>query len=218
LIETQLRLEGIGIDAAGQLVPIPDDEPIEIPRLYVAQHAGGYSRFYRADLDPRIRVRLAALATETIFYDQGLVEMILADQASSGGIWVGASYVIVSPPAREECPDVVCLGEAERDALARFDRELLSIQRPIFAIVVGGQIASTCVSTRESGEAAEAWVQTAPSFRRQGFARQVTAAWAHDVLTRGKVAFYSHRHDNLASRKVAECLGMTRFVDAVGYL
>ena len=79
-------------------------------------------------------------------------------------------------------------------------------------MIVEGEIVSTCESSRENGEAAEAWVRTLPPFRGRGFARQVTAAWAMHAHTRGKLPFYSHREDNLASRAVARGLGLDEFI------
>ena len=58
---------------------------------------------------------------------------------------------------------------------------------------------------------------TLPEFRRRGYARQVTAAWAHDIQQQDKVPFYSHRLSNLASQAVARSLGLIPFQTAVAY-
>ena len=39
---------------------------------------------------------------------------------------------------------------------------------------------------------------------RRGLAKQVTAAWAAHAWAQGKLPFYSHRMDNLASEGVAQ--------------
>jgi len=70
----------------------------------------------------------------------------------------------------------------------------------------------------ENETAAEAWVQTLPEFRRRGYARQVTAAWAHDLLQIGKIPFYSHSMGNVASQGVARSLKLIPFVDSVSYM
>jgi predicted GNAT family acetyltransferase len=89
--------------------------------------------------------------------------------------------------------------------------------KTVYGIVVAGRIVASCGSVRENGKSAEAWVITEPEFRRRGYARQVTAAWAHDLRRQGKVAFYSHTQDNIASRAVARSLGLIQFAEAVAY-
>jgi hypothetical protein len=44
-----------------------------------------------------------------------------------------------------------------------------------------------------------------------------TAAWAHDLLPLGKIPFYGHNADNLASQGVARSLRLLPFIDGVGY-
>ncbi len=218
LIRLQLALEGITFDAAGRLVRLPAADAEEIPRLYVARHAAGIERFYRTDLPDVVYRRLAALPPEVAFTNLELIKAILRDDAPCVDVWQGTSYVFPSLPTPANFPNVVRLCAADRERIARFDHDLLRFRSPIYAILVDGEIAATCVSARENATAAEAWVQTAPAFRRRGFARQVTAAWGHDVLAAGKVAFYSHRWDNYPSRGVATSLGLRPFVDGVGYL
>jgi predicted GNAT family acetyltransferase len=74
-----------------------------------------------------------------------------------------------------------------------------------------------CVSSRENEVAAEAWVETRPEHRRRGLARQVTAAWGHDLRRRGKIPFYSHRLENSASQAVARSLGLRQWKTEVAY-
>jgi predicted GNAT family acetyltransferase len=112
----------------------------------------------------------------------------------------------------------VVVDNNHRLALENFDRDVLSDARPIYAVLVDGEIASTCVSAREDSDSAEAWVQTASPFRRRGLARQVTAAWGHHALRAGKTAFYSHAATNAASRGLAASLDLAWLLDAVGYL
>lgn len=66
-------------------------------------------------------------------------------------------------------------------------------------------------------QAGEAWVRTLPQFRLRGYARQVTAAWASDLLERGKTAFYSHAIENTASGAVASSLGLNEFITGIAY-
>jgi hypothetical protein len=216
-VEIQLALEGIGLDARQQLVRIPAAVAEEIPRLYICRLSTGWSRYYRSDLPDSIVEDLERLTDEACFEQQSTVRCILDRQASCFDVWTGTSYTFPTVPTTP-APDVSRLEEADRPLAVAFDPDLAVFRAPIWAVLVDGRVVSTCVSAREDEVAAEAWVQTAPECRRRGLARQVTAAWARDVVGRGKTAFYSHRRENLASRGVAVSLGLRPFVDAVGYL
>lgn len=78
----------------------------------------------------------------------------------------------------------------------------------VYVIEQQGSIASACVSARENERCGEAWVFTAPEFRHQGYAQKVVRAWAGSLMEAGKVPFYSHRIDNLASANLAGKLGL----------
>ncbi len=218
LIELQLALEGIGFDPRGRLIRIAAAATEEIPRLSVCHYSGAWTRFYRADVPQDIVDDLDKLSDLTCFENPDQVRRVLARQSLSLDVWIGTSYVFPAAPPIAACPDVTRLEAVDRPMATGLDSDLPSSERPVFAIVVDGRIVATCVSARENEVAAEAWVQTSPDYRRRGLARQVTAAWARDVVTQGKIAFYSHRRDNLASRGVAASLGLTRFVDGAGYL
>jgi predicted GNAT family acetyltransferase len=56
-------------------------------------------------------------------------------------------------------------------------------------------------------------VLTAPEQRGQGLALQVVSAWASSVLRDGKIPFYSHAVENIASYKVAVKLGLVHLFD-----
>jgi RimJ/RimL family protein N-acetyltransferase len=83
----------------------------------------------------------------------------------------------------------------------------------VHVIEQNGKIISACVSSRENEAAAESWVFTAPEHRRQGLALQVVTAWAGSVLRNGKIPFYSHAFENIASSKVAEKLRLIHLFD-----
>ena len=83
----------------------------------------------------------------------------------------------------------------------------------VFAIENNGKIISACVSSRQNEKAAESWVLTAPEHRGQGLALQVVTAWAGSVLQDGKIPFYSHAVENIASYKVADKLRLVHLFD-----
>jgi hypothetical protein len=203
LIVAQLRLECKGV-SEGLLVRIPGPDPDDIPRCLVLRHGGGYRVLFRHDLARHIREQIAMLPPEVVFGDRPTIGAILAEDAPVESIWVGRSYIFPGAPSPAHYPDAVRL---ERGSGAR----------PVYTIRIGGEIVASCESVREDHTAAEAWVQTSPEFRRRGYARQVTAAWAADLLRLGKTPFYSHNMDNLASQGVARSLRLIPFIDGVGY-
>jgi hypothetical protein len=204
LIEAQLRLERKGVNAEGLLVRIPGSDPDDIPRCLVLRHSNGYRVLFRHDLAHHIREQIAALPPEVVFGDHQAISAVLANDAAVGTIWAGRSYIFPSAPAPAEYPDTIRLVSADG-------------ARSPYVVRIAGQIVASCESVREDDTAAEAWVQTLLEFRRRGYARQVTAAWAHDLLQIGKIPFYSHRMGNLASQGVARSLQLIPFIDGVGY-
>lgn len=78
----------------------------------------------------------------------------------------------------------------------------------VHAIERDGRIVSACVSAKENDRCGEAWVYTDPEYRHQGFAPKVVSSWAGDMMQAGKVPFYSHKFDNLASAQLAKRLGL----------
>jgi hypothetical protein len=218
LLLLQLEAERIGVVAGATLVRLPGERPDGIPRFYVAELAGGIARYYRDDVPAGTRAELAALPAECARDDHAAVQRILAQDAPCTNIWAGVSYYLpdgVVGPA--EYPDVVALDCSRRAEIERFDPEMTSFGWPVYVVRRDGQIVATCVSTRETERAGEAWVQTTPAHRGQGYARQVTAAWGDALRKEGKVAFYSHALDNAASAGVARTLRLAPYLRDVGY-
>jgi predicted GNAT family acetyltransferase len=60
-------------------------------------------------------------------------------------------------------------------------------------------------------------VETRPGYRRRGYGRQVTTAWAAWQVRQDRIAFYSHLHNNGASRALAHSMGVMHILDIVGY-
>lgn len=76
----------------------------------------------------------------------------------------------------------------------------------VHAIEQAGKTVSACVSAKENNRCGEAWVYTDPEHRHQGLARKVVSAWAASLFTEGKVPFYSHKIQNIASAHLAKQL------------
>ncbi len=214
----QLALECIGPDADGLLVRIPGPNPDEIARYYVFRHADGYSSFSRHDVPRAIRHQLIEVGPERAFSYPASIQRILSQENTCKDVQFFKSYVFPAGRPIHEYTGAVRLDESHRAMIAEYDLKLDFATVAVFAIIVDGHIASSCQSSREHDLAGEAWVRTRPAFRRSGCARQVTAAWANHLRQQGKIAFYSHELNNVASEGVAASLGLEQFATVATYL
>jgi hypothetical protein len=82
---------------------------------------------------------------------------------------------------------------------------------PIMAVIEDGYPVSVCFCARSGETAAEAGLETAPSFRRRGFAARVTAAWASAIRGSGRIPLYSTSWSNAGSLGVARKLGLVQY-------
>jgi len=212
-----MTLDGICFTSDGFLKPLPGCVPDKIQRLYLAQHDNGFLQCFREDLPTHIRQRLSQFHPEHILNDPETIRTLLAEDAPCEEIWQGKSYLFPNTLTPENFPDVIQLDATHQSQFEQFSPgEALSLW-PMYAIIANGRIVSTCQSSQENTTAAEAWVRTLPDFRRCGYARQVTAAWAYQLQQRGIIPFYSHRWDNTASEAVARSLQLSLYVTEVGY-
>jgi predicted GNAT family acetyltransferase len=80
------------------------------------------------------------------------------------------------------------------------------------------QVVCRAISVRQNAECAEVYVETHPNFRRRGYGRQTVAAWAHDILSSGRVPFYSYHLSNNSSANLARSLGVVWYADLVAFV
>jgi len=200
LFALQLELECTRIHHGTRLVPFPCPNPDPPSRVVVVRFHDRPVVFLRDDVGETVADRILASPPEDM---ERAVERA-CEFMDLDVEWAGATYVATTP----------------------LDGALTTgvVQRPLeegasdrsFAILDGDTVLSGCSSSRENDSAAEAWVWTDESARRQGHGRRCVAAWVNDALGRGKVPFYSHAHDNLASRQLARSLGLVCVFDACG--
>lgn len=82
-----------------------------------------------------------------------------------------------------------------------------------FTVYEQGRPLSTCLAFRNWGEIWEiGGVYTPMAQRRKGYARLVVETALHALLTRGRIPRYQVLESNTASIKLAESLGLQRFV------
>jgi hypothetical protein len=86
-----------------------------------------------------------------------------------------------------------------------------------WVVEVEEQVVCRATIVRQNTSCAEAYVETQPVYQRRGYGRQVTAAWAHDILRSGRVPFYSYLLANSASAALAKSLRVEWYADVVGY-
>jgi GNAT superfamily N-acetyltransferase len=114
--------------------------------------------------------------------------------------------------------------EMDTSAVTCYPREHPKIQAfgfsgladEVYAAERDGAICAACVSVRQNHECAEAWVFTAPEHRHRGLGQWVVTAWAKRVLRSGRVPFYSHRMENVASASLARKLRLMPVFEEIG--
>ena len=206
LIEAQFEIERIGFDEQGLLVRAPGPSPDDLARVYVFQHRGGHTLYFRHDVPPGIRQRISDLGPGKVFRNQEIVKALLAYHGPCDDVFRRQTYLFPGTIGPSQFPDAVCLTEAHRPLIEQYHPGMNVTERVAYAVIRDEMIVSTCLSIRENERAGEAYTYTVPKYRRQGYGRQVTAAWGHHLKRQGKIAFYGHALENVASRCIAQSL------------
>lgn len=201
LFDLQLELECTRILRGTRLSPFACPNPDPLSRVVLVRFRDRPMIFVRDDVEDTIADRFAMSSPKdierAISHIRGLVDLDLT--------WSGSTYV-----ATTRFDATTTAGVIERSAEdGGGDRS--------FVILDGDTVVSGCSSSRQNSVAAEAWVWTDERVRRRGHGRRCVAAWASDLLRRGTVPFYSHAHDNEASRQLARNLSLTWVFDVYGF-
>lgn len=221
LIKMQLRLECVGFDAADRLIRIPGPDPDDIGRVYAYRHAAGYTLCVRADVSAATYAVLEDLGARAVFEDARGVRRVLAQDETCEDVSHWRTYCLTDP-VPELYTGVVTLTEEYRPQMDAYHPGMVLGERPVYAVLVDGSdgipaIAATCASIRENDEVAETYVFTRPEWRRRGYGRKVTAAWAAGVLSRGKVPLYSHLVSNTPSARLVSSVPAVFCFEGVVY-
>lgn len=198
LVDLKLAME-FGIAPIGNTLPEPATNDEGQPRLLVSQFGDQYATYFRHDLPNGVRVQLQGLDPDVLMRDEARVTSILEHDAPVSKVYRIRWYTIQRMPEPTEYPDVTFVDGQ-------------------YVVLVDGTVAAWARTDRDAAHAAEVEIATEAAFRRRGYARQVTAAWAAHVLAAGKVAFYSHLSANAQSQAVASSLGLIHLSDEVEYL
>jgi GNAT superfamily N-acetyltransferase len=207
-------------DAEGNLDRINEPNGAPAPRLFVGRTVDGVVRRFRHDVALDTRRALDTALHEAHLERHGLdsrmdpapYEAILGQVAPVKGAAEGPAFLF--PDDIPASTDTVRIGHDNAQLLrAYLESWLPDVDRgvPMFAVVIDGHAVAVCASVRQTAEADEAGVDTAPSFRGRGFAGRVVAAWARTIRSDGRIPLYSTSWTNEASRAVARKLGLAHF-------
>jgi len=198
----QMGLEGkglVGEQTIRQVQVVPDEE---LPLMLLAQLADQklvayYSELLSSDVQAQLSSYVSAIEFPAI---DPMLSVLKSNNLRSD---TGHYKTYLFPPQTATNPEVTCLSKQDpRIQTFGFD----GFTEQVYAIERDSRIVSACVSVREDKSCGEAWVYTDPAYRRQGLAKKVASAWAHSLIRIGKVPFYSHKIDNVASASLAGAL------------
>jgi len=205
-LRLQLRLEGKEIikdDLLRQVEIVPDEE---VPWILIARLADeNLVAYFDEALPVKVREELTKQVSDFTFPNIELLSALLENKNISFEIGHYKTYILP-----EEC------AAFKDEGVTYFSRHDPKVQafgfdgfaESVFAIEQDGKIVSACVSTRENDFCGEAWVYTDEDYRHRGFAQKVVNTWAASLLIAGKVPFYSHKIQNIASATLAKRLGL----------
>jgi hypothetical protein len=203
-LHLQMRLEGKEVVDACFIREVEVIPGEDMPLLLVASvDHGRVVVYYDEALSRNFQESLAAPIAELEFPAIDPLLDVLKKRDMQFDVGHYKTYVFPSMPVQDR--DVHCLSKNDRRVKAfGFD----GFGEQVYAIEREGNVVSACVSARENKLCGEAWVYTAPEYRGQGLAQKAVSAWAGSLMSAGKVPFYSHKIDNLASAQLAARLGL----------
>ncbi len=195
LIQLQIRLE-YKLNSNGWLVPFPNSREQALYVVY--RHARGFEYFFNNLLPASLEERLLDIGPTAAFIQPHAVRKLINDfyRPCNGGEEVFWSGYFESSPGPIGLSSVI----RENDA---------------WVIKVEGQIVCQAVSIRQNERCAEVYVETHPAFRRKGYGRLITAAWARDMLVSGRIPLFSYHMSNNASAALAKSLRVRWYANAV---
>jgi len=205
-LHLQLRLEGKEIirnNLLRQVEVVPDEE---VPLILIVQFEDQeIIAYYDETLQPKLHSELTEQIHNISFPTIDRLLDFLKTHNISFEVGYYKTYIFAPRFVDSFITDVVCYSKHD-PKIQEFGFD--GFAEKIYAIEQAGKIVSACVSTRENKFCGEAWVYTDPQFRNQGLALKVVNAWSRNLITAGKIPFYSHKLENIASTNLANRLGL----------
>ena len=205
-LHLQLRLEGkelVDNNRLRQVEVVPGED---IPLMLLAQLADQKMVIYFDEaLQPKLFSELTKQIHNISFPTINPLLNFLKTQNISFEIGRYKTYIFHPHFVDSDMTDVVCHSKHD-PKIQTFGFDGFAEQ--VYAIERDGMAVSACVSTRENEQCGEPWVYTDPQYRNLGLAQRVVDVWAQHLIKAGKVPFYSHKMENIASANLANRLGL----------
>lgn len=220
LIDAQARTLFVH-DARDRLVCVNEPGQPPAPRFFFGRTAGGNIWRLRHDIAAPLAGEIVALAAaEPVVSDMGAsfarldhIRNLLAREAPPANEYCGPAYRFPGVSLNVHA-DVTIMRTPEEAAPLAAHWGVTAVEPawlPAAGVLDAGRIVSACFCARRSAVAAEAGLETAPAFRRRGYALRVVTAWASVVADEGLTPLYSTSWDNEASQGVARRLGLVMY-------
>lgn len=199
LWRVQLALEGKSFDPdSGRLVETPSDDPDGLASCYVVSYPDGGSEVaFAAEAPAQFVDQFRQLSVEDVKNDPDAI----AHRFSTERVMATAGHY-----------HTYCFEQVANPC----DLDVTQHGSEQFSITVNGVYAAGASSSRSNSKAAELWIETEPDYRRRGYATALAGQWAQAIQSTGRTAFYSHHHDNDASRALAQRLAVRPLFELVG--
>ncbi|MDP4133803.1 MAG: GNAT family N-acetyltransferase [Bacillota bacterium] len=150
-------------------------------------------------------------ATGILPYHVGKLYELCSDYAQSKGYKIDKSchivrrYIVEKPVELSGSHTPVQLTGSEKDILLS-DIPFLVSRGPVFGIIESGNVVSLCGAVLKQGFA-EAYVETAPKYRRKGYAVSSLLALSRYLNKSGIPLVYELREENEASKSTVKRAG-----------
>lgn len=206
-------------DDHGRMVAVNESGGGVAPRFFLGRTGQGDVWSLRHDQPESMLTAVAsvidrAATSSAVGTPERLVEIerLLEETGPIERRWSGPAFVV--PADIESEGTVVRITADNADLLRPLLSEWIpdvAAGVPMFASIHEGEAVSLCCSVRVTPSAHEAGVETHPDFRGRGHAGPVTVGWARAVREMEAIPLYSTSLENVASRRVAEKLGLKQF-------
>ena len=207
-------------DASRRMLRVNEPDGKPAPRVFIGRTAHGHELRVRDDVDADLTRVLTSVFTSEPEDDELLdpphgspaYVAALGRVAPVERIWAGPAFCF--PSALPRASRAVHVTMENASLLHRYLPDWLgdvAFRQPFFATVIDGHAVSVCCSVRIGDVGDEAGVETTIDFRGRGHAAAAVIAWAAAVRALGRIPLYSTSWQNMASRALAQKLGLVRF-------